>query len=110
MLDRGLQPTVVTFSVLMNGFCMSGMLEDVTENCLVGKPKNEDTQLNLVWLSIEIFWTEIVSFGFSDLASRHSVVELELGVMSREDAGALASQKETTKATDPEGQLKTESH
>ncbi|ONI30653.1 hypothetical protein PRUPE_1G264600 [Prunus persica] len=29
MLDRGLQPTVVTFSVLMNGFCMSGMLEDV---------------------------------------------------------------------------------
>ncbi|VVA27693.1 PREDICTED: pentatricopeptide [Prunus dulcis] len=154
MLDRGLQPTVATFNVLMNGFCMSGMLEDgerllkwilanvivpnagtynslmkpycirnnmrtttdmyrsmcAGENCLVGKPKNEDTQLNLVWLSIEIFWTEIVSFGFSDLASRHSVVELELGVMSREDAGALASQKETTKATDPEGQLKTESH
>ncbi|CAB4264519.1 unnamed protein product [Prunus armeniaca] len=40
----------------------------------------------------------------------HSMVELELGVMSREDAGALASQKETTEATDLEDQLKTKSH
>lgn len=39
------------------------------------------------------------------------MVELELGVMSREDAGALASQKETTEAANSgEGQLKTESH
>ncbi|PNX73392.1 pentatricopeptide repeat-containing protein mitochondrial-like [Trifolium pratense] len=28
MLDKGLQPTIVTFNVLMNGFFMSGILED----------------------------------------------------------------------------------
>ncbi|KFK42902.1 hypothetical protein AALP_AA1G053300 [Arabis alpina] len=28
MLGKGLQPTVVTFNVLMNGFCLNGMLED----------------------------------------------------------------------------------
>ncbi|CAL8994408.1 unnamed protein product [Prunus brigantina] len=128
---------------------------EVIENCLVGKPKNEDTDQDMhsTWVSAFDMNRKIYEAGPvetthsintskesqdgcfvqtfirlncitakmikedtpgtnlpSKVGNPHSMVELELGVMSREDAGALASQKETTEATDLEGQLKTESH
>ncbi|CAL8093963.1 unnamed protein product [Prunus armeniaca] len=131
------------------------LCDEVIENCLVGKPKNENTDQDMhsTWVSafdmnrkideagpVETTHSINVSKESQDgcfvqtfirlncitakmikedtpgttLPSKvgypHSMVELELGVMSREDAGALASQKETTEATDLEDQLKTKSH
>ncbi|KAL6294642.1 hypothetical protein ACE6H2_002784 [Prunus campanulata] len=90
MLHRGLQPIVVTFNVLVNGFCMSGMLEDgerllkwMLEKGIVPNVGTYNSLMKQYCIRNNMRTT--TDMYRSMCAGGHSVVELELGAMSRED-------------------------